>query len=185
LPAMDDLVRLMDDAGPRDSLTTIQVTLDLSCFGTNALPALLAAGTNAEHLAWPQALDAIGMMSDLGDAAGPTVIAITNLLSDPIREEVAVWTLGNLKTVPEISIPAIASCLQSTNSHLRGNSATALGSFGSQALSVVPALMNALADSDPYVRSCALEALQNIAPALSTNLPPKIGPGPDSGVTAH
>jgi HEAT repeat protein len=145
--------------------------MDLSCFGTNALPALLAAATNAEHPAWPQALDAIGMMSDLGDAAQPTVIAITNSLSDPIRQEGAVYALGNLKAVPQISIPAIVPFLQSTNAHLRGNSAAALGKFGSQARSVIPALTNALADADPYVHACAAEALHNIAPATNATEP--------------
>jgi HEAT repeat protein len=155
----------MDEADKHDPLTTIQVTMDLSCFGTNALPALLAAATNADHPAWPQALDAIGMMSDLGDAAQPTVMAIiTNCLSDPIRQESGVFALGNIKAVPQISIPAIVPFLQSTNAHLRGNCATALGKFGAQARSVVPALTNALADADPYVHACAAEALHNIAP---------------------
>jgi HEAT repeat protein len=162
----------MDDAGQHHPLTTIQVTTDLSCFGTNALPALLAAGTNAEHPAWPQALDAIGMISDLGDAAQSTVITITNLLSDPIREETAVFTLGNLKAVPQISLPAIASRLQSTNAHLRGNCVTALGNFGPQAVSYFPAFTNALTDADPYVRYCAAEALRHIASATLTNGPP-------------
>jgi hypothetical protein len=185
LPAREDLVRLMDDAGHHDPLTTIQVTMDLSCFGTNALPALLAAGTNAEHLAWPQALDAICMISDLGDAAQSTVIAITNLLSDPIREETAVFTLGNLRAVPQISLPAIASRLQSTNAHLRGNCVTALGNFGPQAVSYFPALTNALRDADPYVRYCAAEALRNIAATKLTNAPPGVKAGGSPGTEAR
>jgi HEAT repeat protein len=174
LPALDDLCRLMDDADKHDPLTVIQVTMDLSCFGTNALPALLAAATNSDHPAWPQALDAIGMMSDLGDATQPTVMAIiTTCLSDPIRQESGVFALGNIKAVPQISIPAIAPFLQSTNAHLRGNSAAALGKFGAQARSVIPALTNALADADPYVHACAAEALHNIDPAMFPSGPSK------------
>jgi hypothetical protein len=92
--------------------------------------------------------------------------ALPALFTVPSGQLVAVYVLGNLKAAPKVSLPAIAFCLQSTDAELRAGSAEALGNFGGEALSFVPALTNALLDASPSVRKSATEALRRIQSAF-------------------
>ena len=75
-PALDDLCRLMNDTN--SPYTANQAAETLASLGTNALPALLAVATNAQHPARGEALAAIGAIDDLGDTARLAVPVLTN-----------------------------------------------------------------------------------------------------------
>jgi hypothetical protein len=144
-PAFDDLCRLMSDTNGTEG--SVRAPRALVCFGTNALPQLLAVATNELHPNRPNALEAIGEMSDIGDAAQIAITALTNCLNptnDPFLQMTAISALGNLKTSPQSSVPALVSCLKSTTPQLRWYSTMALGKFGPQAISAIPALTKPL-----------------------------------------
>jgi hypothetical protein len=164
MPAFDDLRHLMNDTNRPN--TTTEAARALSCFGTNALPALLAVITNTNHPARVGALSAIAEMSHLPDAAQTAVPVIINCLTDtnPTVQIVAIVTLGRLKASPQVSVPALVSCLKTKYETIRFCSAAALGQFGPQATSAIPALTNALTDADRRVRASAAKALHEIDP---------------------
>lgn len=166
MPAFDDLCRLMNNTNSPNR--AIAAAKALACLGTNALPPLLAAVTNAHHPAHLVALDTISRMRDLKRAANQVVPAIANYLNgtnNSTDQILAITTLGHLDALPEISVPALASCLKSTNSTVKVFSANTLGAFGEQATAAIPALTDAaLADPDSYVRRVASNALNRIDP---------------------
>jgi hypothetical protein len=174
MPAFDDMYRLMNQT---NSLFREMGLWNLSCLGPRALPPLLAVATNAQQPRLrSQALNAIAMMPDLGDAAQMAVPALVTCLGEtnnPSTQVSAIGALGNLKASPQISIPALVSCLNSKNARLREYSATALGHFGPKAISAIPALTNALADSDRQVHEEAAHALHEIDPTTFTDTPPQ------------
>jgi HEAT repeat protein len=172
-PAFGDLCRLINDTNSRYTATFAAGALGF--LGTNALYPLLTVATKAQHPARLAAIRAIGNISDLG--AAPLVVStITNCLdptNHPNVQRFAIIALGNLKASPEISVPALLSCLNSSNPKLRCASADALGEFCSQAAAAIPALTNALTDANSDVRDKAAIALHRIDPATFTNLPPR------------
>jgi hypothetical protein len=166
MPAFDDLCRLMNDTN-RPNMAILAARA-LACIGTNALPMLLVAVTNAYHPAHRVALDAISRIPDLGMAAQQVVPVLANCLNPTntsTDQILAILILGNLNAAPETSVPVLASCLKSTNSTMRGFSANFLGTFGAQAAAAIPALTNtAMADPDTHVRREASNALNRIDP---------------------
>lgn len=178
LPVVDELGGSLV-SGTNGPETDVILILGLRCFGTNALPALFAVATNENHSARWQAREAIGEMPELGDASQELVYVLTNAIyvtetNNPSGQLAAVYVLGTLKAAPKISLPAIVFCLQSTDAELRASSAEALGNFGTEAVSFVPALTNALVDSSPKVRKSATEALRQIESAVFSNAPPNL-----------
>jgi hypothetical protein len=172
MPAFDDLCRLMNETNR--PCTASQAALALSHLGTNAVPPLLAVVTNEHHPARLAAINAIGKISYPSDAAQLPVPTITSCLSDtnnPDSQVIATIALGDLKSAPQISIPALVSSLNNGSTELRRYSAIAIGCFGSQASNAIPALTNALKNSDTLVRYYATEALHQIAPTAFPDAP--------------
>jgi hypothetical protein len=98
-------------------------------------------------------------------------IACTRDTNDETLPLIAVGAIGKLRAVPDLSVPALIACLQSTNAMLRMSAADVLAAFESQATNGIPALTNALADPDPEGSERAMAALHEIAPATFTNVP--------------
>jgi len=180
-PALDDLCEIINDPNNTYS-TTLHAVWNLRCLGTNALPALLSVATNRQKKTRLAALTEIGTMSDLGNATEPTVIAITSCMrrdrTNADYQLVAIRVLGELKAAPQIFVPALASCLQSTDAGVRARSAETLGRLGSQAGSAIPALTNVLTDPDPNVQTSAILALRKIAPLTFTDVVSRAGNSP-------
>jgi HEAT repeat protein len=169
MPVFDDLCRLMNDSKRPE--TAPKAAMALGSLGTNALPPLLAVVVKTNHPAQWEALFVIHQMSDLGNS--PTLVTmITNCLSDansPDVQQLAVFLLGNLKAAPQISVPALLSRLNSTNNMVRHFSADALGEFGPEAVSAIPALTNALMHADADLQDSFVDALHKIDPVAFTN----------------
>jgi hypothetical protein len=190
LPALDDLCCLLNDTNR--PTTSRKAASALGCLGTNALGPLLTVATNAQHPSRLEAIYAISVMPDLGDAAQILIPVITNCLNapnpavalgaapqavDPDVQMNAIFSLSNLK--PQISVPLLVSYLNSpktkdplhaaARARVRLYSAFALGQMGPSASAAIPALTNALADPD--LRNYAAEALHKIDPATFTDTP--------------
>jgi hypothetical protein len=172
MPVFGDLCRLMNQT---NALQTATVALfDLMHFGTNALPPFLALATNTQSPLRLSALSAIRTLPISGAAAEPAVPVLLQCLAEtnnPSAQERAAYALGNLRAAPQVSIPALAPHLNSTDTRLRKTTIIALGQFGPQASSAVPALTNLLSNPDPSTRSYAVDALHRIDPATFTNGP--------------
>jgi HEAT repeat protein len=111
-------------------------------------------------------------MYNLGDAAQAAALVITNCLNptnNPQIQLTAVVALGNLKACPQVSVPALISTLKSADPTIRNFSAMCLANFGSRASNAIPALTNALTDSDIGTRDMATQALHIIDPARFPN----------------
>jgi NADPH-dependent curcumin reductase CurA len=135
----------------------------LGCIGQDSLPTLLAALTNEASPIGYQAGRAIGRM---GTNARPALPSLVGLLTITNRSAAfAAEILGDLKAGPELVVPALTKCLRdSVNPLARYSSARALGQFGGEARSAVPALLHAVNDPIAAVRREASNALQQIDP---------------------
>jgi hypothetical protein len=178
MPAFDDLCHLMNDTNT--PVTTIRVAEALACLGTNSLPPLLAAVTNANHPAHQPLLllNFIVRMPfyrerQAAQQLAPVFANCVNPTNDSAYQIFLITQLESLDAASETSVPALASCLTSTNSTVRRFSAAALGSFLEQATAAIPALTNAaFSDPDSQVRSRASNALNHIDPV---SFPPPYG----------
>ncbi len=78
--------------------------------------------------------------------------------------------LSEIKPTP-VSIQNLLSALRSEDRAVRAHAARALGQFGPEAKTAVPALIEALKDKDEMVRSTAASALGCIGPAAKVAVP--------------
>jgi hypothetical protein len=168
VPALDDLCSLMNDTNKGQG-AAILATRALPHLGANAVPPLLAALTNAHHPMFLRLefLNALATVPNLEQSAHQVVPVVANCLNATNDQNIhtsAINILGRLKAVPEISVPALASCLKNTNSWIREYSANILGAFGPQASAAIPALTNALVDPDALFRRKIGWALYQIDP---------------------
>jgi len=98
----------------------------------------------------------------MGTNAWPELPAFVSLLTgtnDPTED-----FLISVVAQPQLVIPALTNCLQSSNDAVRFSAARALARFGRKAQSAVPALLNALGDSNAAVGGMASIALHQIDP---------------------
>jgi HEAT repeat protein len=79
--------------------------------------------------------------------------------------------LGELRFDPDLSVPALAKCLQDRRREVRMEAPRALMEFGELARVALPALSNALSDPDPDVRGNAARAIQTIASRAPPSAP--------------
>jgi len=133
-----------------------------------ALPALSVSTV-------PGPVSHICNMRSLGTSAIPAVPLLLPLLTNagdyyepdlPIR---AANALGAWRVEPDLVVPVLAECVRSQKTVPRMYTVRALAEFGEQARSAVPALLEALSDSDDFVRVQATNAMMRIAPEVLTN----------------
>jgi HEAT repeats len=136
----------------------------LSYMGVPGASSLLAAASDPSHPFRNQATFRIGESSDLGPWQD---VAVTNLLAalkDPAVNQNAGMALGNFTTRPEIIVPALAQCLENTNSaaNLRAIAAISLLWFNENSAPALRALTNALTDPDLEVRRNATNTINHV-----------------------
>lgn len=144
----------------------------LANIGAPALPALCAALTNRQvqcrgAVAWS--------MASLGTNARPAMPLLLQCAQETNPQIVAgaVRTLGQLKGEPDTIIPVIIPKLTDPRIYVRMQAAMALGAFGPAGSNALPALRQALGDSNASVAVYARRAILNInSNALSRPTPP-------------
>jgi len=169
--AIPELDQLLNDA--KTPLRAGRAAMALAYIGGEALPRLIAALTNQP----PPVLYYVCMpISQIGTNARPALPTLVHLLANTNDSTAsqAANTLGDSRFEPELVVPALITCLQSTGGGPRRRSAArSLECFGEKARSAVPALLQALGDSDSVLRRCASNALMVIDPKALEQLNPR------------
>jgi hypothetical protein len=151
--------------------------------GTNAIPSLLAWIENGPSLSRIHDLNAserealhraqlavIGfeLLGAEGRSACP---ALGRLASDPRKEDVAEPALDALVNIGGDAVPELVSILTNTNAPWRFKAAKVAGSFGTNSLAALPALLRCVKDSDEMVASFAAVALTELPARPEVVLP--------------
>lgn len=171
LAAMGELSRLMND--PTHPETAARAAEALCYLGTNALPHLIPVLENPQHPCRFDVIASIGEMPGLSEAAPLVVPAIISCLGETNATNIPVLAaqiLAELNGEPRVWIPAVVAAIQSNDSQARLSSARVIAAFANAPVAV-PALTNALADTNPEVRYLAQFLLHQIAPQQFTNVP--------------
>jgi HEAT repeat protein len=107
-------------------------------------------------------------ISESGIAANEAVPALAEALKDEDRDVrlAAAYALGEIAQEANLAVPALVEGLKDEDFVVlfRAACAEALGRFGPQAKSTIPALRDAAQEDHPYVRRLVLEALDQIDP---------------------
>ena len=164
-PAACEVARGLDK---RPKQSWIRSLVTLRNLGPEALPPLCTFATNrAKPLEVRRAaMSSMGILSDLGTNEEWVVQAIIPYLSD---EEMARWTasaLGELRMLPNVSVPALRQAAVSKDADVRLWAIVSLGKFHGDAEQAIPDLNRALVDPDARVRQEASNALDRITPWL-------------------
>jgi HEAT repeat protein len=171
-PAIPELTRFLTATNTPDLIHS--AVYCLAAIGDEGLPPLLAVLADPQHPARYDVAYWLGLDASfrLGTNLSQTVplLAQCAAAADQRLAEAAVKALGHIHQEPEISIPALATCLTSTNAIMRTKAIRSLARFGEAA---VPYLITALKDSDASVCRVATHYLQLIAPEALTNAPPQ------------
>ena len=161
--AIPDLVRVANSGNKEAASSAIRA---LGYLGKDALPPLLGLASKNEFKGHDASLTVIGQMGYLGTNAHPAVLFFVKNINDRENEVAAADVLGRLHLESDISVPALAECLESTNGIVRMWGAISLGRFGVDAQAALPALRKALKDPYVSVRNQATNALRLIAPEV-------------------
>ena len=171
-PAVPALTGLLGKWNRRD--TSRSALLALMYIGKGGLVPLIQVLTNraappefrmdaAERIAAP--------VMNLGTNGTLAVPFLIGCLGDSDVAGHAARVLGALRLEPNISVPALHTCLASSNVFKRIEATDALGAFGKEAIEVVPDLLVALTNRAPEEQQAASNALMHIAPEVLTNAP--------------
>ena len=105
--------------------------------------------------------------SALGQIGPAAKQAIPSLLRGARNDGYRIEALGRIHQEPELVVPALTNCLSEAlpfEEFTRIRCAEALGQYGTNATPAVPLLTKVLGDPNPFVRSAASNALQQISP---------------------
>lgn len=170
-PAVPELAGMVNDREAPD--VARRAANALLSMGTNGLPVVLGVLRDRGHPCRRSCIDGLFRIPGVSKVASevvPVVAQCVNDTTDPQIARPAVMLLGDLKTEPASSVPALVAGLSSTDSFVRSACAEALMRFGNEAVVAIPALINALNDGSSSVRVSAGCALRQIAPEQFGNL---------------
>lgn len=167
MPAIPELVRTL----PRNPG---YAPAALVAIGPKAMPWILGALTNEDFFVRDNtaAYLANAIMAQkikAADAAAALPIAVRNLRYESTNELFlantrwrAAGLIGALQLQPEVSVPALADCLDDSQGTVATECAQVLGNFGPSALAAIPALTRALETTNQDVVCGAAVALARI-----------------------
>jgi HEAT repeat protein len=175
--AIPELTKQMNDSSHTNASRT--AVFALGFIGMKALPVLSArlADTNA-----PNREDVVRVLKLAPAFRTNTAVVIPLVmrhLDDPdkaVRCE-TIWALewrGKFQSrpQPDLVVPALTRRVGGSSTREERRAAiTVLGRYGDEAKAAVPALLQAIADPDEYIRWDVTNALMKIAPAVLTNAP--------------
>jgi HEAT repeats len=135
----------------------------ISYLGPDAIVPMLTVATNmaGQH----ELQELLHNFGNLGTNGAPAVPALVHWANDPdywVRDGV-VSALGGIGERADLAVPVLMNALQhDSNSMVRRDAATALGSFANDSEAVLPELIKALKDPDWQAREGALSGLGKI-----------------------
>ena len=161
IPAVPELTHRMMT---RNSDSGMGAALALANMGAAGLPALLSALTNTQA---PNRIVIVRSAANATRAASNDVSGIV-VLAQCVRDTdasvgaTAAMELGFITNRPDLTVSALVDGLKVSAGQVRARSADALGNYGAQARSTIPALLRYQNDPDPFVRECVTTALQKL-----------------------
>jgi hypothetical protein len=167
-PAIPELTRVARDG---NESSAFQALTALASVAKQSFLPLLAFANDRNYKWRIQAISALGDTARTGADAHTVVVSLTEYLKDPDPTIVYATAnvLGRLNLESEISVPALAELMQSTDAGARERGIANLRCFGARSRSALPDLLAALRGSNAGVRKSATNALQTIAPDVLTN----------------
>ena len=138
---------------------------------TNSVPSLVAGLKSSDPDRRVAAATRLAELGHSDDRAEDGLIAALSDPSEKVRFAVA-DTLAK-RASPKAAKPLV-DALKDKSSPVRGTSAYALGKMIEMDPALVAALISAFKDSDPYVRTCVLEAVQTRANAAEKADDPRV-----------
>ena len=162
-PAIPELTRRMMTRNSNSGMTAATI---LGNMGGPGLPALLSALTNTQTPNRVMVARSViqATIAASNDISGIRVLAQCVQDTDRVVGSAAARGLGFITNQPDIAIPALIEGLKVPHGQVRAGSAAALGNYGAQAHSAVPALLQCQDDAEWYVRQSVSNALQKLAP---------------------
>ncbi|MDB6110263.1 MAG: repeat protein [Pedosphaera sp.] len=166
-PAIPALIELLQDPGPSVRRSAVYALGWLAPESEQVVPVLTLAlqSSQSDALMRMSSATALGR---IGANARSAVPALLGALHDPNPQvgPTAALALGRIAQDSEQVVPALTLSLESSESDvmMRSACAGALGKFGTNAGSAVPALLAALHDASEVVRERATTALKSIDP---------------------
>jgi hypothetical protein len=146
----------------------------LAAIGPDGLPPLLAALADPTTPSCGYAVYWLGMESPFNFgtniARAVPLLAQCTTAADPDLAKAATRALGRIRMEPQVAIPALTNCLNSTNTLIRCEGLHSLARFGNQC---IPLLERGYLDSDESVRRTATNCLHALARESATNAPPR------------
>jgi hypothetical protein len=142
----------------------------LSRIGPLSIPALINIATNSKARCRYVAILALG---DFGTNAALAQPVLLRMLSETNTVLVLPLTkaLGKIRLQPNLSLPVLTNVLQHRSRLNRAAALEAIQGFGADVRMVLPAITNALTDTNDSVRNRAAQILDSIAPEFLTNAP--------------
>ncbi len=116
---------------------------------------------------WYQNALMVGEFGTNAAAAVPNLILALGPTNHPVIQDHALIALGEIRSRPEVSVPAIIPFLRSSDIALRQKAVLALGEFRGAAKPAWAELTRSLDDSDPWTRHSAAATLKSIDPAAA------------------
>jgi HEAT repeat protein len=116
---------------------------------------------------WYQNALIIGEMGTNAAAAVPNLILALGTTNNEVIQAHALVALGEIRSRPEVCIPAMVPFLRSPDVALRQKAVTALGEFGEAAKPAWAELTRCLGDSNPWTRQAAASVLKSIDPVAA------------------
>lgn len=163
VPAIHNLTRLVQSTN--NSPGTRQRALSaLAYIGPRAVPAILGVVSNVTQKSDLWVLPGISRMGANIDQVIPALLPQlqnTNL----VVAQTILRFLRDESIEPELLVPAFTKCLADPRPPLREEASKAFASWGRHGLKALPALRNALNDTDAIVRTNAAGAIQQIDPS--------------------
>ena len=158
-PALPELVRLLHDPE-----TASDASYALSGIGPEAIPPLLEALTN--QISWIAITAVWGLGRSPYASNAPAVVA--RLMEGMHGSDAGVamgsaWSLGQIRSSPELVAPALAENLTNTAPMVKSMTIEALKNYGLTNLTT-PRLIEYLSDPRPHVRMAATNALKALDP---------------------
>jgi HEAT repeat protein len=142
-----DVPYLVEALQSDDSVTRLEAVKTLRLIG---LETLVNTNLTAE------------VVADWGRATEPAANILVGMLTDQdamIRANAAI-TLGFLRALPNVAVPALVEALSDPEGRVSRSAAKALGRFGGEAQSAIPSLTRVAFLADEGLREAAISALK-------------------------